>query len=290
MSEQRHTVGSILAISEDWLQARGVDQPKVDAGFLLAHALGLKRLDLYLQTDRPLHESELAVFRPLLQRRGRREPVNRILGSKAFWNHDFEVTPDVLCPRADSEILIETALGLALPDTARVLDLCTGSGCLAISLAAERAAWRITATDCSEPALGVAARNLKRCKVEAQVTLLCGDLWAGAEAPFDLIVSNPPYVAENERADLDPEVRDHDPDVALFSGADGLELIRRLVGQASHYLTTNGWLLVEHGSNQGDAVRQLFAEAGLHAIDTRRDLGARERATLGCLSRVDEVA
>jgi release factor glutamine methyltransferase len=287
MSETRHTVGSILAVSEDWLAARGVDQAKVDAGVLLAHALGLKRLDLYLQTDRPLSETELALFRPLLQRRGRREPVNRILGLKGFWQHEFEVTPDVLCPRADSELLVETALGLDLPPQARVIDLCTGSGCLAVSLAAERSDWQMLASDCSEAALVVAARNLKRCGVEERIALLCGDLFAGAEGPFDLIVSNPPYIGEDERAGLDPEVRDHDPHVALFSGLDGLDLMRRLVTEAPKYLAKDGWLLVEHGHAQGADVRRLFENAGLSEAHSLRDLGSRERATLGRLTSID---
>ncbi|MDE0881878.1 MAG: peptide chain release factor N(5)-glutamine methyltransferase [Myxococcota bacterium] len=282
-----HTIGSILQISEDWLAQRNVDSPKVDAGFLLAHALGLPRLQLYLQTERPLSEDELAVFRPLLQRRGKREPVSKIVGLKGFWNHDFEVTQAVLSPRSDSEILIETALALELGDDANVIDLCTGSACLAVSLAAEKPTWHLVATDCSAEALEVAARNLKRCDVEERIELLCGDLFAGAEGCFDLIISNPPYIAEFERESLDPEVLLHDPAIALFSGADGLDLMRRVVKEAPPRLKERGWLLLEHGCDQAPAVAELMGAHGFVDVVCKRDLAGRERATLGRLPSVD---
>jgi release factor glutamine methyltransferase len=282
-----HTIGEILQISEDWLARRNVDSPKVDAGFLLAHALGLPRLQLYLETERPLSETELATFRPLLQRRGEREPVSRIVGLKGFWNHDFEVTPAVLSPRADSEILVETALSLELGENARVIDLCTGSGCLAVSLAAEKANWQLIATDCSAEALEVAARNVKTCNVEGRIELRCGDLFADAEGCFELIVSNPPYIAEFERESLDPEVLLHDPGIALFSGADGLDLMRRLVKAAPAKLKAEGWLLLEHGCDQAEAVAELMRAQGFVDMQCKRDLAGRDRATLGRLPSVD---
>ena len=280
---QRHTIGSILKISEAWLAERGVDQPKIDAGTLLAKALGMKRLDLYLQTDRPLLEPELASFRPLLARRGRREPVSRIIGLKGFWNHDFLVTPAVLSPRADSELLVEKSLAAELPDEARVLDLCSGSGCIAISLAAERPDWTVVGSDVSVEALAVAQANGERCEVD--VTWRQADGFAGLDGGFNLIVSNPPYVGERERPELDPEVANHDPALALFSGDDGLNFIRRLLDEAPSQLKAGGLLLIEHGWQQGEAVRALFAAKGcFNDVETHRDLGGRERVTAGRLN------
>ena len=290
MNAQTHTIGSILKVSEAWLAQRGVDQPKVDAGTLLAHALGMKRLNLYLQTDRPLNEPELAAFRPLLQRRGRREPVSRILQRKGFWNHDFFVDGDVLSPRADSEQLVALSLELELPTEAKVLDLCTGSGCLAISLAAERPQWRVVASDISEPALAVARRNARECVPDQTLEWVHADGLQGLGAGFDLIVCNPPYIGWSERATLDPEVAHHDPELALFSGDDGLDLIRRLIPESKDHLSERGWLLMEHGHQQGDALRSLFHDAGFYDVATHRDLGQRERVTLGRRSPIDQTA
>ncbi len=287
MTNVPHTIGSILKISEDWLAVRGVDQPKVDAGTLLAHALHMKRLDLYLQTDRPLVEHELAAFRPLLQRRGKREPVSRILGRKGFWNHDFIVTPEVLSPRADSELLVELSLGLDLNDQANVLDLCTGSGCLAISLAAERPDWKMTGSDLSTAALEVAKNNAQQCIPEQSIQWIQSDGFNHLHRQFDLIVTNPPYVGMSERDRLDPEVADHDPHLALFSGHDGLDLVKRIIAEASQYLTVNGWLLIEHGHTQAETLRKLLTAHGFDAIQTHRDLGQRERVSLGRWPGID---
>ena len=287
MTKVPHTIGSILKISEDWLAVRGVDQPKVDAGTLLAHALQMKRLDLYLQTDRPLLEPELAAFRPLLQRRGKREPVSRILGRKGFWNHDFMVTPEVLSPRADSELLVELSLSLDLDDQALVLDLCTGSGCLAISIAAERANWTLTGSDLSKEALDVAQHNAQQCIPERSIEWIQSDGFNDLNGQFDLIVTNPPYIGTTERDQLDPEVAQHDPHLALFSGDDGLDLVRRIVAQSSQHLRSKGWLLVEHGHTQGEALRDLLTDHGFESIKTHRDLGQRERVSLGRWPGVD---
>ena len=287
MNNGPHTIGSILKLSEDWLAARGVDQPKVDAGTLLAYALEMKRLDLYLQTDRPLIERELAAFRPLLRRRGKREPISRILGLKGFWNHDFIVTPDVLSPRADSELLVELSLSRHLDDEADILDLCTGSGCLAISLCSERPSWKITATDLSETALAVARRNAEKCIPDGTIRWIQTDVFEDLDEQFDLILTNPPYIGVCERDELDPEVALHDPHLALFSGNDGLDLVKRIVPEATHHLNVNGWLLIEHGHQQANDIRELLAAHGFDQIETHRDLGQRERVTLGRWSGIN---
>jgi release factor glutamine methyltransferase len=278
---ERHTIGSILRSSETWLRRRGVEQAKLDVGVLLAHALHMPRLNLYMNADRPLSAAELNRFRPLLARRGERQPVSQIIGKKGFWTLDFEVTSDVLTPRPETEMLVEHALGLELPESARVIDLCTGSACIAAVLASERSSWRVSATELSEAALAVAHTNLAALQLSEAVELIGGDLFAGCEGPFDLIVSNPPYIGEAERHDLPREVRDYEPAIALFSGADGLDLIRRLVAEAAAQLAPSGWLLIEHGCTQGQATRDLFAAAGLQSVATHRDLSAHERITVG---------
>ena len=177
--------------------------------------------------------------------------------------------------------LIEFALKAPVPDQAKVLDLCTGSGCLAISLAAEKTQWHVDATDSCPHALEVAQQNVATCQVEDRVHLHLGDLWAGCTGRYQLIVSNPPYIGDGERADLDPEVLDYDPALALFSGPDGLALMRRLVGEATTHLEPKGILMVEHGHQQADAVQTLFAQAGFTAVENHRDLGGRPRVTQG---------
>jgi release factor glutamine methyltransferase len=207
--------------------------------------------------------------------------VSRIVGTKGFWKHDFKVTPAVLCPRADSETLIELAVKAPVPEQAKVLDLCTGSGCLAISLAGEKPQWHIDATDSCPHALEVAQENMATCGVQDRVCLHLGDLWAHCTGPYQLIVSNPPYIGETERAELDPEVLDYDPALALFSGTDGLDLMRRLVGEAAQHLAPEGILMVEHGHQQSEAVQALFTQAGFTGVDSHRDLGGRLRVTQG---------
>lgn len=275
------TIGSVLKSSEAWLARRGVDQPRVDAGSLLAAALGMERLQLYLETDRPLQETELARFRPLLAARGRRQPLAQILEKKGFWTLELKVNDQVLTPRADTETLVEWALEIEAPDNARVIDLCTGSGCIIAALASERPDWQLAATELSPSALTLARENLDTLGFMARVQLEEGDLFAGLDGPFDLIVANPPYVAESEASQLDPEVRQYEPELALFATGGGLDVLRRIAQESPARSTAGTWLLMEHGHEQGAAVRGLLDEAGFKEIDTRRDLGQRERVSGG---------
>lgn len=275
------TIGSVLKSSEAWLIRRGVDQARTDAGSLLAAALGIERLQLYLQTDRPLDEHELARFRPLLAARGQRRPLAQILEKKGFWTLELKVTDQVLTPRADTEALVEWALELDLPEDASVIDLCTGSACVVAALASERPEWQLTATELSPSALALAQENLSCLGFKERIQLQEGDLFAQLEGPFDLIVANPPYVGESEAGQLDPEVREFEPKMAIFAAEEGLEILRRIVQESPARSGAGAWLLLEHGHQQGTGVRELLREAGYEDVCTRRDLGQRERVTGG---------
>jgi release factor glutamine methyltransferase len=225
------------------------------------------------------HEPEPPTFREayfrLIARRMDREPVAYITGRQEFWNLTFEVTPAVLIPRPETEIIVEAALtAFHEPDAAFVAaDACTGSGCIAVALAHERPSARIVATDISPEALAVARRNADRYEVSDRIRFVAGNLLESATGPFDLIVSNPPYVPDADRDALPAQVRDYEPPLALFAGPDGLESIRRLVAQASERLVAGGWLIIEIGYGQASSVNDLIAStAGLTIAEIRTDL------------------
>jgi release factor glutamine methyltransferase len=210
-----------------------------------------------------------------ISRRARREPLPYITGRREFWNLTFEVSPDVLIPRPETEGLIEASLE-RFPDpepSRRVADVCTGSGCVAVALAVERTQWRVVGADISAAAIDIARHNAVRHGVSDRVEFLAGDLLMPLSARFDLIVANPPYVPSRVRSVLQREVRDFEPEVALFSGADGLDLIRRLVTEAPARLEPGGYLLFEFGDGQEAAVEQLIsANQALKMIDVKNDL------------------
>jgi release factor glutamine methyltransferase len=263
---------------------RKIDTPRLDAEVLLAKVLRTNRVGLYTAFDKPLHDEELASYRELIKRRLAGEPVAYLLGEQEFWSLPLAVDQRVLVPRRDTETLVEVALraARALPASIRVLDLCTGSGAVAIALASELPAAQVTATDASADALAVARANVERHQLGDRVTLLEGDLFAPlpAGAGFDIIVSNPPYVPRGDLAGLPPEVR-AEPRLALDGGPDGLDVIRRLVAAAPAFLAAGGALAVEHGFDQGEPVRALFTRAGLVEVATARDLAGQERITAG---------
>ena len=275
------TIGTVLRSSEAWLARRGVDQPRVDAGQLLAAALGMERLQLYLQTDRPLNETELAKFRPLLAARGQRQLMAQILEKKGFWTLDFKVNQHVLTPRADTETLVEWALELQLPTRASVIDLCTGSACIVAALASERPEWQFAATEISPQAFQLAKSNLSELGYIDRVQLSQGDLFTHLEGPYDLVVANPPYIDPSEAETLDPEVSKYEPKIALFAEEQGLRVIRRIAAESPAKSSAGAWLLMEHGHRQGAAVRDLLERSGYQEVSTRKDLGHRERVTGG---------
>jgi release factor glutamine methyltransferase len=272
------TTRSVLKLAAEWLEKKGADAPRLDAELLLAHALKVKRLALYLDHDRPLTEDELDPFRALLRRRAAREPLAYIVGVRDFLGLEIEVTRDVLVPRPETEHLVLCARE-EIDRGARVFaDVGTGSGCVAIALLVHRSELRGIATDLSPAALEVARRNAARHGVELE--LVTGDLLEGVAGPLDLIVSNPPYVLPSEREGLAPELS-FEPASALFDAAEDLPTTRRLAEQAIARLKPGGLLAVETGAGRAELVRAHFARAGLVDLSSVKDLDGHERIVRG---------
>jgi release factor glutamine methyltransferase len=213
-------------------------------------------------------------FDALVARRAAREPLPYIVGHREFWHLDFEVTPAVLIPRHETELIVEAALALVPSITpATIADVCTGCGCVAVAIARERPAARLIATDVSEEALAVAHRNAVRHGVRDRVEIRHGDLLDPIDTICDVIVANPPYVVAGARPALQPEVRDHEPNVALFGGEDGLRLVERLVCDAPAWIRSDGWLIFEFGLGQDEEIEQMISDSpDLTLVDLKRDL------------------
>lgn len=278
----RWTIRRVLAwMSEDFAE-RGIESARLDAELLVGMALSLDRVRLYMDLDRPLQPDELKAIRELVKRRREREPVAYILGRREFWSRPFEVSPAVLIPRPETETLVERALELLVPDAdGRALDLCTGSGAIGVTLAAERPGIEVDLTDRSAEALAVARRNAERLGVSARVRFFEGDLFAPLprDARYRLVVCNPPYVSAEEHEDLAPDVRDHEPREALVPGPTGTEILDRLVTETERFLEPGGTLLVEVGAGQAEALAEAFrAEPWVEAALWMEDLSGIPRA------------
>lgn len=279
MSEAPWTVIRLLRWTTEHFAGLGIDSARLDAECLLASALGVDRLRLYLDFEKPIAPAERGVFRELVRRRGsERVPVAQILGRKEFWSLALRVTPDVLVPRPETETLVGAALELLpLARPASVLDVGTGSGAVALAIASERPLARLVATDISEAALEIARQNADELGMAERIRLVSGDGFAAvAGETFDLIVSNPPYVAESQRGSLPPELA-HEPEVALFGGEDGLRVLRRLTDGVGSMLSPGGGFAVEIAPEQAETVAGWCREAGLLDVRTLRDLAARPR-------------
>ncbi len=280
-SPQAWTVGRLLAWTTEWLTARGAETPRLDAEVLLAHVRGCPRIALYTTFDVPVADDERDRFRGLVKRRGGGEPVAYLVGSKEFFSLPFTVTKDVLVPRPETEGLVVRALdlcaGLAAP---RILDVGTGSGAIVVTLARRLPGARCVATDISPAALEVARGNAARHGVAERIAFVGCDLIAdpAAAGPFDLIVSNPPYVREEEFAGLPADVRLHEPRTALVAGPTGVEVVERLVAAAPRTLAQGGWLLIEIGPAIAVAAEAIVADAAdLVPGPTLRDLAGLPR-------------
>lgn len=291
--EQTWTILKVLQWTADFFKRRGIDQPRATAEILLAAVLGMERIGLYLHYDQPLHAAERARFKSLIRRRAAREPTQYIIGRQEFWSLELEVSPAVLIPRPETELLVEEALELFSDTSVRVLDLATGSGAIAIALAKERPCWTLFATDISPKALEVARKNASKHEVSERILLAAMNLFDGFEreaVAFDLILANPPYIGDAEFSELEPEVAVHEPHRALLGGGRlGLDILRDILRRAPYFLKEGGYLFLEIGMGQAEHLEpDLAADTNYEAHGCKNDysgiqrlLWARKAGTVG---------
>lgn len=271
------TVGRLLTWTTDFLKGKGADSPRLDAEVLLAHARGCKRIELYTAFEEEPTEAVRTAFRELVGRRAKGTPVAYLVGRREFFSLDFEVTPEVLIPRPETESLVVRAIDLAKQ---RGGDLCitdvgTGSGIIAVTMAKQVKSAHVTAIDISPAAIEVARRNAEKHGVSERVQFIESDLFSKvpADSKFDLVLSNPPYVATEEMAALEADVRDHEPHLALDGGKHGTEIIARLIPQAAERLNPGGWLLIEVGAENAGRVEELMkANTSFELAETIKDI------------------
>jgi release factor glutamine methyltransferase len=275
------TIKALLNWTSEFLAKKGIENPRADAQILLSHVLNCKKVDLIVRYNEVPQEAERSRYRELIQRRVAGWPVAYLVGSRDFYLLSFEVSPDVLIPRPDTETLVLEALSfLKTLKSPAVLDIGTGSGCIAVSIAHQKKDAWVTAADISPDALEVAKRNAAKNGVGDRIAFLHGDLFAPLDEgiAFDLIVSNPPYIAHNEFPSLAPDVRDHEPRVALDGGPDGLAFYRRIALGVGRYLKPGGQLLMEIGYTQESAVREILGfQAELEVVTTFKDAAGHPR-------------
>lgn len=267
----------LLTEGKRTLAACGIEDAELDAWILLEYISHMDRAGFFLRQQEEASEEDARQYRGLIRQRGSHIPVQHLTGTQEFMGLGFIVSPDVLVPRQDTELLVEKLLPLS--DGKKVLDVCTGSGCIAVSLAKLGTPELVDATDLSEKALTIAGKNAQR--LEADITFYQGDLLENISGKYDIIVSNPPYIASEVVRGLMPEVKDHEPRMALDGGEDGLELYRRLLEQVPPHLEAGGILAVEIGYDQGKAVTSLFKEHGFEQIECCQDLCGNDRVVTG---------
>ncbi len=296
------TIQKLIDWTTQFFINSNIQNPRLDTEVLLSYSLKLDRLGLYLNYDKPLTEDELSSFKKLIQRRANREPLQYITGIQEFWSLDFKVAPGVLIPRQETEVLVEETLkdaGYKAQDAKKtatsetgnkaltsvpnplILDLCTGSGCIAVALAKELTGSTIHAIDNSESALEVARQNSERHDVKDRITFMSGDLFQPLKnlaGKFDFIVSNPPYVKRSDLEGLEPEVNLFEPVSALDGGEDGLDFVRSIIDEAPTYLNNNGWLLLEIAFDQAAEVQAHIEMSGCYAsLTVIKDLSGNDR-------------
>jgi release factor glutamine methyltransferase len=279
------TILDLIRWTDERFQREGLATPRLDAEILLAETLGVDRVGLYTHFDQPLRPAELAQFKKLIQRRLHREPVAYIVGKREFWSLPFIVTPDVLIPRPETEVLVGEALKVLSPQDQKerdfkILEIGTGSGAVSVALAKELPSAFIVATDLSEEALSIAKKNAAQNGVRERIRFLKGDLFnpLAKGSRFELIITNPPYIPQDHFPYLAPEVRDFEPRIALDGGNDGLTFFRQALPRVGEFLNSEGWFLAEIGAGQDQKVRQL-AEANpeLDSCDFVQDLAGIKR-------------
>lgn len=271
------TIAALQALS---IELKAISEmPRLDVELLLCHATGRERIYLMTWPERELTPDQEAEFRALFQRRLKGEPIAHLIGMREFWSLPLNVSPATLIPRPDTELLVETALNHIPTENARVLDLGTGTGAIALALASEKPGWSITAVDVQPGAVALAQENARQLQL-TQVAVFQSDWFSAVKGEFDLIVSNPPYIDENDVHLSRGDVR-FEPASALVADNNGLADIEKIVAEAHGFLAGNGWLMVEHGAGQGCSVRRIFTAMGYQKIQTLQDLGANERVTIG---------
>jgi release factor glutamine methyltransferase len=264
------TIQKLLNWVTEYLKNKGIDAPRLSAELLLSHVLGLKRIELYTQFNKTVEQEQLSQLRELVRRAAQHEPIAHLTGKREFYSLEFEITRDCLIPRSETEMLVERAVEFLRKRNGEqfVCDLCTGCGCVAIAVARNFVNCKIVATDISNAALAVAQRNITKHGLANRLKLLSGDLFEPVipglgPAKFDLIVCNPPYVSEPEFEKLARNIRDFEPRAALVAGADGLDVIKRIVEDAGKFLKPAAALMLEIGNDQGGPVRKLLENTAL---------------------------
>ncbi|MDD3287629.1 MAG: peptide chain release factor N(5)-glutamine methyltransferase [Alphaproteobacteria bacterium] len=270
-----------IKISIDALEKAGVDNPVLDARLLIAYALDCDRLKLLMDVDRTLSDKEILKIETLIARRASHEPVARIFGKREFWGLNFDLNEDTLDPRADSETLIEAILRLTQTPPSRILDLGTGSGCLLLALLSEYPQATGLGIDLAPGAVQQAKQNAKQLNLSKRAEFKVGDWLENISEKFDIIISNPPYIASTEIPDLMPEVRNHDPLRALDGGTSGLEIYKILIPQIPKFLNPGGMIVMEVGQGQANEVISMMQQAGLTKPSKHKDLAGIERCVIG---------
>ena len=282
------TIQRLLTWITEYLTDKDVEAPRLSAELLLSNILSLKRIELYMHFGQVVEKQQLERLRDMVKRAGAHEPVAYLVGKTEFYSIEIEVNQDCLIPRPETELLVERAIeflrGREGPQS--VCDLCTGSACIAVAIAKNFPHAHVVATDISDAALAVAARNIEKYQLEDRVTLLNGDLFDPViphldGSTFDLIVCNPPYVSSTEYEALDKNVREYEPALGLLAGQDGLDVYRRIADHAGGLLKDNGAIMLEVGYSQGPAVRKLVEEAGLsRAVKIEKDFNDNDRIVI----------
>jgi release factor glutamine methyltransferase len=282
------TIRTLLGVTTEYLSKKEIESPRLTAEILLAHQLRMDRVKLYLRFDQPLNEREVAGYREIVRRRLRREPIQYITGVQEFWSLPFAVNRHVLIPRPETELLVELGrdrlqeMHPSEEDSPRVLDLGSGCGAVAVAVAKESPRARIWASDISGPALETARQNAETHGVSDRILFLQGDLWQPAgDLTFDLILSNPPYVAKEEYDTLPPEIRDHEPRAALDGGAGGYVYIHRIIEAAFRHMVPGGWVMVEMAPGQTERAVNAFSAAGEYEdVQRVKDYSRQDRVVM----------
>jgi release factor glutamine methyltransferase len=278
------TIQKLLNWVTEYLTSKNINSPRLSAELLLSCVLGLKRIELYTQFDKPVTKEQLDKLHNLVERAGESEPAAYLVGRTEFYSLELDITADCMIPRPETELLAERAIEFLRTRNGKqlVCDLCTGSGCIATAIAHNFPSCRIIATDISDAALAVAAKNIEKHKLQERVKLLCGDLFEPIvpyldAGKFDLVACNPPYVSAAEFEKLSRNIKDYEPRLALFAGDDGLDIYKRIIEKADSFLKPDGALMLEVGYNQGQSVRELlektncFSEIGVEKDHQNND-------------------